>query len=64
MSNSTAKVLFSQALSHVESKSIRAWAQGPKNGKVFLRLAQDRVKQGRTCPIEFGTKIVALAMGL
>jgi hypothetical protein len=58
-----AVALLNSALALVESDRIRAWAQSPHNGPLWLEEARGRVLAGKTDPVRFATIIVVLAMG-
>jgi hypothetical protein len=52
-----------EALSNVESKSIREWAQTEHNKPLVLKLAESFQKTGAPA-IRFGTYLVCVAMGM
>lgn len=55
-----AEKLFKQALTHVESDSIRAWANSADNRPIWIKIA---AKAGHADPVRFAAFIVATAMG-
>ena len=63
-SKRAARAFLTQALSHVESANIRAWATSAHNLPLFVEEAQARLRAGRTDAMMFGTSIVCLAIGL
>jgi ABC-type metal ion transport system substrate-binding protein len=58
--------LLEAALTHVESESIRAWANSDHNRPVWEKIAQQAVdnKGDDVDPITFSTYILCEAMGL
>jgi hypothetical protein len=66
----TAEDLLRKALSHVESQSIRAWAESDHNRPLLLQIAERAVKHaadaGKPEPdaLNFATFIMCQAIGL
>jgi hypothetical protein len=60
----TPETLFTTALTHVESASIRKWAESERNRPIWLELATAALKKNPSSdPIRFATFIVLKAMG-
>ena len=59
-----ARKLFTDALSHVESARIRAWATSEHNRPIWEGEALARIRAGRLDPITLATSIVSHAIGL
>ena len=60
----TPEKLFTESVMMVNSVSIKQWAQTEKNRPVFIQLAQEWIRNGKSDPVMFSTYMVALAMGL
>lgn len=59
-----AEELLAQALTHVQSQSIRAWATSDANRALWLKIASTALeKNPKTDPLNFATYITITAMG-
>jgi vacuolar-type H+-ATPase subunit B/Vma2 len=59
----TGQALLDAALTQVESQKIRAWATSDHNGPIWLKIAENAVKNGRTDVHAFTAYIVCVAIG-
>lgn len=64
MNSTDAKKLFDSALAQIESKSIREWATGPRNGPIFQRIAATYSSNDSSTANKFAIYIMAEAIGL
>lgn len=66
----TAEQLLGEALVHVESASIRAWAETDHNRPILVRIAQSAIDRNESAgkpapdPVTLATFIVSQAIGL
>ena len=58
--------LLEKALEHVESESVRKWANSAHNRPIFEKMAQGAIDKndGLVDPLRFGAYVVCLAIGL
>lgn len=60
----TAEKFFATALTHIESTSIRAWAQSEHNRPHVIKACQDALAKNRKAdPQLFAVMLVCIAMG-
>jgi hypothetical protein len=58
----TPEEYLNTALTHVDSKAIRAWTQTARNRTIFLLMAEKAMSKG-TEPLRFATYIILVAEG-
>ncbi len=59
----TGATLFSEALEHVESASIREWATSDRNRPLWLQIADHAIANGKNDPVRFATYMLVKGMG-